>query len=98
MKVVCMTKKKELEELLKPYLDADIITEIPNEVKMGVRGVIWAAEKYDLFDEYIDILKGNPISKDDPKRSYFDMLELTGAFMPPIEFVDDDVDVYEEEE
>ena len=31
-----MTKREKLESLLKPYLDADIVTQIPNEVKMGV--------------------------------------------------------------
>lgn len=92
-----MTKRETLMNLLQPYLDADIITEIPNEVNMGVRDVMLDAESYDLFDEYIEILKNNPISEDNPKKSYFDMLELTGAYLPPLEIVDDDVDVYEEE-
>lgn len=92
-----MTKEEELKNLLQPYLDADIITEIPNEVKMGVRGVIWSAEDYDLYDEFIEVLKNNPISKDNPKESYFEMLELTGVYLPKLEIVDDDVDVYEEE-
>lgn len=93
-----MTKEKELEKLLKPYLDADIVTEIPNEVKMGVRGIMWSADDYDLYDEFIDVLKNNPISEDDPKKSYFEMLELTGAYLPKLEIVDDDVDVYEDDE
>lgn len=82
--------------LLQPYLEADIKTEIPNEVEMGVRGIMLDAEYYDLYDEYIEILKNNTISEDDPKKSYFDILELTGAYLPPLEIVEDDVDVYEE--
>ena len=92
-----MTKEEELKNLLQPYLDADIVTEIPNEVKMGVRDTLWDAEDYDLYDEFIEVLKNNPISESDPKRSYFEMLELTGAYLPPLEIVDDDVDVYEED-
>lgn len=93
-----MTKKEILMELLQPYLDADIKTEIPNEAEMGVKGVMLDAEYYDLFDEYIEILKRNPVSEDDPKKSYFEMLELTGAYLPPLEIVDDDVEVYEDGE
>ncbi len=91
-----MTRKQELEKLLQPYLDANILTEIPNEVKIGIDGVIWAADEYDLYDEFIELLKNNPISEDDPKSSYFKMLELKAAYLPPIEIVEDDVDVYEE--
>ncbi len=93
-----MTKREKLESLLKPYLEADIVTEIPNEVNMGIRGIIWDAEDYDLYDEYIEILKNNPISKDDPKKSYYDLRGKAIKYVPPLEIVDADVDVYEEEE
>ena len=91
-----MTKKEELKALLQPYLDVDIVTEIPNEVGMGVRNTIIAANDYGLYDEFIEVLKNNPISEDDPKKSYFDMLALTRSYLPPLEIVDDDVDVYED--
>ena len=93
-----MTKEKELEKLLKPYLDANIKTDIPDEVAHGVRDTILAADNYDLYDEFIEVLKNNPISEDDPKKSYFEMLELTGVYLPKLEIVDDDVDVYEDDE
>lgn len=91
-----MFKRQKLKELLQPYLDAGIETEIPNEVAHGVRDVLIDAENYQLYDDYIEILKNNPMSEEDPRRSYFEMLELTGAYLPPLEIVDDDVDVYEE--
>ena len=84
-----MTKREKLESLLKPYLDADIVTQIPNEVKMGVRDILLDAEDYNLYDEFIDILKNSSVSEIDPERSYFDMMD---------QVCDVDVDVYEEEE
>lgn len=93
-----MTKKEKLKNLLQPYLDANIITEIPHEVALGVRNTLIAANDFDLYDEFITVLENNPISGDDPKKSYFDVVGLMCAFLPPIEFVDDDVDVYEEDE
>lgn len=92
-----MTKREKLQELLQPYLNAGIVTDIDNEVELGVKCTIAYADKYDLHDEYIEILKNNPISTDDPKKSYFDMLELTGKYLPPLVIVNDDVDVYEDE-
>ena len=65
---------------------------------MGVGGVIWAADEYDLYDEFIEMLKNHPISEDDPEKSYFEMLALKATYLPPIEIVDDDVDVYEEDD
>ena len=56
------------------------------------------AEDYDLYDEFIEILKNNPISMANPKKSYFDLLDKTLDILPPLEIVDVDVDVYEEEE
>lgn len=93
-----MTKREKLESLLKPYLDADIVTQIPNEVKMGVRDILLDAEDYNLYDEFIDILKNSSVSEIDPERSYFDMMDQVCELLPPLEIVDVDVDVYEEEE
>ena len=93
-----MTKREKLESLLKPYLEANIVTEIPNQVKMGIDNVLGQAEDYDLYDEYIEIAKNNPISEDDPEKSYYDLREKTIKYVPPLEIVDVDVDVYEEEE
>ena len=93
-----MTKREKLESLLKPYLKANIVTEIPYEVKLGIQGILWDAEDYDLYDEYIEIAKNNPISEDDPEKSYYDLREKAIKYVPPLEIVDVDVDVYEEEE
>ena len=93
-----MTKEEELKSLLQPYLDAGIVTEIPDEVKKGVRNTLWSAEDYDLYDEFIEELKSHPMSEENPKQSYFEMLELTGAYLPELEIVDDDVDVYEDDD
>lgn len=91
-----MTKKEKLTELLQPYLDADIVTEIPDEVKHGVRDVLLDARDYDLYDEFIEELKNNPISENDPQKSYFEMLDLMDKYTPPLIIVDDDE--YDEDE
>ena len=93
-----MTKKEKLTKLLQPYLDADIVTQIPNEVKMGVRDILLDAEDYNLYDEFIDILKNSSIPETDPEKSYFAMMDQVCELLPPLEIVDVDVDVYEEEE
>jgi hypothetical protein len=90
-----MTKKEKLAQLLQPYLEADIQTEIPDEVKKGVRDALSEAENYGLYDEYIKILLDNPIIEEDPKKSYFDFMKKSTEYLPQLEIVDNDVDVYE---
>jgi len=87
-----MNKEEKLNALLKPYLDENVTTEIPNEREMAIEDIKDTAKIYNAYDEIFEIfakMQGSRFEDIDRK--------ILEDIVPPPEIVDVDVDVYDED-